>query len=207
MSDLDTESFLPTRQSLLSRLKDWEDNDSWRDFFETYWRLIYDVARKAGCNDSDAQDIVQETIVNVAKQMGDFRYDPTKGRFKGWLRQITRRRIADQLRKRYREGQQSGESAAGDTASANFSEPVTADLDIIWEREWEQRLAMLALERVKRRVRPEHYQIFDLCVVQDWPAKKVSKALGVSASLIYVTRHRIAAMLKKELRQLQNETG
>jgi RNA polymerase sigma-70 factor (ECF subfamily) len=139
--------------------------------------------------------------------MGDFRYDPTKGRFKGWLRQITRRRIADQLRKRYREGRQALDAGDAAAESGNLPEPVAADLDSIWEREWEQRLTMLALERVKRRVRPEHYQIFDLCVAQDWPVKKVSKALGVSASLIYVTRHRIAAMLKKEVRQIQNETG
>jgi len=31
---------IPTRSSLLGRLKDWEDQESWRDFFETYWRLI-----------------------------------------------------------------------------------------------------------------------------------------------------------------------
>jgi len=194
--------------SLLSRLKDWEDNDSWRDFFETYWRLIYDVARKAGFNDAEAQDVVQETIVAVAKQMSDFRYDPSKGRFKNWLRQITRRRIADQLRKRYRDarpGLEDGVEQADSLAAA--PDPPTPDLDAIWEREWEQRLATLALERVKRLVRPEHYQIFDLCVVQDWPVSKVAKALGASASLIYVTRHRIGAMLKKELRKLQQETN
>ncbi len=206
MSDLDTENFLPTRQSLLSRLKDWEDNDSWRDFFETYWRLIYDVARKTGFNDSEAQDIVQETIVAVAKQMADFRYDPSKGRFKNWLRQITRRRIADQLRKKYRDDRPANESETEASDLPEVPETAAPDLDSIWEREWEQRLAILALERVKRRVRPEHYQIFDLCVVQNWPINKISKALGVSASLIYVTRHRIGSMLKKELRQLQKET-
>ena len=74
MSLGDLENLLPTRQSLLSRLKDWDDQDSWRDFFELYWRLIFDVARKSGLSETDAQDVVQETIMAVAKQMPEFRY-------------------------------------------------------------------------------------------------------------------------------------
>src|SRR5262245_37419305 len=49
---------IPTRQSLLVRLKDWDDSTSWKDFFDTYWKLIYGVARKAGLTDAEAQDVV-----------------------------------------------------------------------------------------------------------------------------------------------------
>src|SRR5207253_1135041 len=45
---MEQSKFIPTRRSLLSRLKDWDNEDSWRDFFNTYWRLIYDFALKAG---------------------------------------------------------------------------------------------------------------------------------------------------------------
>src|SRR5437773_7819843 len=91
---------IPTRQSLLTRLKHWDDQESWREFFETYWRLIHGLAMKCGLTDSEAQDVVQETMISVAKQMPRFKYDPALGSFKGWLLQITRRRIADQMRKR-----------------------------------------------------------------------------------------------------------
>jgi len=57
------------------------------------------VAIKAGLNDAEAQEVVQETIVAVAKQMG-FKYDPKIGSFKGWLLHLTRWRIADKMRKR-----------------------------------------------------------------------------------------------------------
>src|SRR4030095_4603668 len=93
------------RRSVLSRLKDWDNQDSWREFFNTYWRLIYDFAVKAGLDDAQAQDAVQETIISVANQMKGFRYDPAVGSFKSWLLQITRRRVADQMRKRYRAGE------------------------------------------------------------------------------------------------------
>lgn len=108
--------FIPTRRTLLSRLKDWKDDQSWREFFNTYWKLIYGVALKAGLTDDEAQEVVQETIITVAKKMPDFKYDPAIGSFKGWLLNITRWRISDQFRKRQREsaGQASSQSPAGD---------------------------------------------------------------------------------------------
>ena len=73
---------------------------AWKDFFDTYWKLIYGVAIKAGLNDAEAQEVVQETIIAVAKQMEGFKYDPKMGSFKGWLLLHTRWRIADKMRRR-----------------------------------------------------------------------------------------------------------
>ena len=89
-----TESLLPTRQSLLSRLKDCEDQDGWREFFDTYWRLIYKVARQAGLDESKAQDVVQMTFIYLTRRMPKFRYDPARGSFKAWLLRVTRSRIS-----------------------------------------------------------------------------------------------------------------
>src|ERR1051326_2158620 len=95
-----SDEFIPTRQTLLSRLKDWNDQDSWKDFFDTYWNLIYRTARRSGVTDTESQDVVQETIVSVAKAMPGFKYDGSFGSFKKWLLQLTGWRITDQLRKR-----------------------------------------------------------------------------------------------------------
>jgi len=59
------DSFIPTRKSLLTRLKNWDDQEGWREFFETYWRLIYSVASKSGFTDAEAQDIVQDELDNI----------------------------------------------------------------------------------------------------------------------------------------------
>ena len=88
-----TDSLLPTRRSLLSRLRDWQDDAGWREFFDTYWRLIYNVARKSGLADAEAQDVVQNTFIYLARRMPAFRYDPARGSFKSWLRVVTRSRI------------------------------------------------------------------------------------------------------------------
>ena len=84
------DEFIPTRRSLITRLKNWDDQESWQRFFDTYWKLIYSVASKAGLSPADSQDIVQETVLAVARQMPGFHYDPSLGSFKAWLLQMTR---------------------------------------------------------------------------------------------------------------------
>ncbi len=73
------EEFIPTRLSLLSRLKRWDHQESWRDFFDTYWKFLYSVAIKAGLSDEDARDVVQETVVAVAKGLREGRFKAAAG--------------------------------------------------------------------------------------------------------------------------------
>src|SRR6266487_1833265 len=91
---------IPTRQSLLSRLRNWDDSESWNDFFTTYWRLIFLTARKAGLSEAESQDVVQQTVIEVFKRIPEFKYNPQAGSFKNWLLQMTHWRIRDQFRKR-----------------------------------------------------------------------------------------------------------
>src|SRR3954465_4453329 len=95
-----TGSMLATRRSLVEKLADWKDRKHWQEFFDTYWKLIYSAARKAGLTEVEAEEVVQETVITVAKNVGKLCYDPAIGSFKGWLLNITRWRIADQFRKR-----------------------------------------------------------------------------------------------------------
>ena len=202
----DTNEFIPTRDSLLSRLKDWNDRDSWKDFFETYWKLIYRTALQAGLNDAEAQDVVQETVLSVAKVMPDFKYQAATGSFKHWLLQLTGWRIADQFRKR-RPGtaseQRGAEDPAGTTTLERIPDPVGSELNSVWDEEWEKNLMEGALERVKRQVDAKQYQMFDFYVLQRWPVKKVAHTLGVSSGRVYMAKHRISALIKKEIKRLK----
>ena len=73
--------FQRTRKSLIERLNDWEDQKSWDDFYRTYWRLIYSVAIKSGLKNEEAFDAVQETVIAIAKQQKEGKYDPKQGSF------------------------------------------------------------------------------------------------------------------------------
>src|SRR4051812_8039494 len=197
-------SLATTRRSMVDRLENWNDRKNWQEFFDTYWRLIYSAARKSGLTDAEAQEVVQETVITVAKKVGKLRYDPAVGSFKGWLLHITRWRIADQFRKRQPgQAQRSGEAADRLTATIERVPDANAvDLDELWEREWQDNLLAAAMERVKKKVDPKQFQIFDCYVRKDWPAQKVATELSVSIGQVYLARHRITALLKKEARAL-----
>lgn len=203
-----TDDFLPTRRSLLSRLKNWDDHQSWRDFFNTYWKLIYNAATKAGLSDAEAQDVVQETVTTVAKKIKELKYDPALGSFKGWLLNTTRWRITDQFRKRLpaiREGAHAGETTRDTDIVARIPDPSSFDLDAVWEEEWKKNLMDAALDGIKRQISAKQYQIFDLYVLRQWPVGKVAKTLDVSATLVYVTKHRVARLVRAEIERLEAE--
>jgi DNA-directed RNA polymerase specialized sigma24 family protein len=118
-----------TRMSLIDRLSDWEDQRTWDEFYQTYWRLIYSVSLKAGLGRDEAMDAVQETVLTIAKQWkSGQKYDPAKGSFKTWLMNITRWRIADQFRKKQRNpaAANSPEAPAAPTANPATPPPSTA---------------------------------------------------------------------------------
>jgi RNA polymerase sigma-70 factor (ECF subfamily) len=202
-----TESSLLTRRSLISRLRDLDDAESWRAFFDTYWELLYNVARQSGLDDSAAQDVVQDTVIGVARKMPEFRYDPVKGSFKHWLLRIVRRRIIDHLRRVYRQPPRAEHApeALDEEDPDAVADPASERIDVAWEEEWEQRVLQAAIEQVKREVNPKHFQIFDYAVLKEWPVAKVAQTLRVNAAQIYLARHRVGRAVKQRANGLREE--
>lgn len=194
-----------TRRSLLGRLKDWDDERSWQEFYDTYGRLIYNVAMKAGLSDAEAQDVMQETILAVAKKMKDFQYDPALGSFKGFLLQLTGWKIKRQLARR---GSSQASAGAADTNASDVTDSVIdpdglRDLNALWDHEWKQNLIDAACARVRSRVNPAHFQAFHLAAVEHKPASEVARFLGISVGQVYLAKHRVARLMKKELERLE----
>ena len=131
---------IPTRQSLLSRLKDWNDQESWKVFFDTYWKLIYNAAIKTGLTDSEAQDVVQETVISVLKSMETFDYQAETGSFKRWLLRVTSWRIQDHLRQRDPHMEPLNPQSATHTRTATAErvpDLATMDLAPFGTKEWQ----------------------------------------------------------------------
>jgi len=203
------DEYLPTRASLLKRLRDWDDQESWKDFFDTYWKMLYSVARRSGLSETEAQDVVQDTVIAVAKQMPNFQYDPTVGSFKTYLTTITRRRIADFFRRVGREPRYQPPAHTGDYSGTGLMErlpdPSAQVLDRLCEEEWVKGLFEAALARVKAKVGAKHFQIYDCYVLKGWAVDVVAKSLNVSPALIYTTKHRVTDLLREEVSRLEQQ--
>ena len=204
------DELIPTRATLIQRLKDWQDQSSWQVFFDTYWKLIYGVALKGGLTAAEAQDVVQETMISVAKHMPTFEYDPSIGSFKTWLLNMTRWRITDQLRKRgpFAAAHPAGEDTATGTRTVDkVVDPVSRDLDALWDAEWEKNLLDAALAKVKRQLDPQKYQIFDLYVNKEWAPEKVATRFGISVDQVYLAKHRTTELIKEEVKRLESKVS
>jgi len=201
---LDDDQANATRHSLIGRLADWQDQARWQEFFDTYWRLIYSVARRAGLSDAEAHDVVQETVLAVARNVG--KYDRQSGSFKSWLLQMARWRIVDQYRKRMPESPAS-DSSEPERETATMDRIPAAEGDVpleqAWDDEWRTQTLRAALERVKRQVKPAHYQIFDCAVVKQWAASRIASELRVNIAQVYLIKHRLSGLLKKELKVVE----
>jgi len=197
---------IATRASLLGRLKNWDDASSWEDFTKTYWRLIYGVARQAGLSDEEARDVVQETLLGVAKNIHEFESSPERGSFKNWMLNITRWRVADCFRKRppVREPRAPSREASEGTATVERV-PAPEELDALWEAEWKKNVFETAVARICQRVKPKHAQIFDLYAVRHWSAAKVAAELSVSIIQVYLVNHRLTKLLKTEVAYIRKK--
>ncbi len=208
MNDAPTDTFLPTRSSLLSRLRNASDAGSWQQFFDNYGRLIFSVCRRSGLNAQEAEEVTQETIVSVSQKMPEFQYDRSKGSFKGWLWRVTKNHVAGFLRKKYRENARRAELPATATGEApaleRLADPDAAP-DALWDEEWRDHLLKRALQRVRGLVSARSYQIFHLSTVKGWSAELIRENLRTGRTQVYLARHRVGRLVKKELETLRRE--
>jgi RNA polymerase sigma-70 factor (ECF subfamily) len=180
-------------------------------FFDTYWKMLYSVAKRSGLNDSEAQDVVQETIVAVAKQMPNFHYDPAIGSFKSWLTLIIRRRIID-LRKHGYDRQHhqvptdpaTATTGATDTM-ARIPDPAGDQINAIYEEEWQQHVFAVALQKVRQEVAYEQFQMFDCYALKGWTVEEVAQRLNVTVSAVYNAKYRISRLIKEEVQRLEEK--
>ena len=207
--DTPADDSLLTRRTLLSRLRNLDDQESWRTFFDLYWRLLYNVARRSGLDDSGAQEIVQDTVIAVARKMPEFRYDPTRGTFRQWLLRITRRRIIDHLRRIYRQPPNADVAPElldeAEEHAAAITDQSASAIEAAWDEEWEKSMFDAALDRVRAESNPKHFQVFDYCVLKKWPVSKVAETLCLNAAQVYLAKHRIAQAMKRAVRRINDE--
>jgi RNA polymerase sigma-70 factor (ECF subfamily) len=207
MTDHHNEESNPTRASLIGRVKDLGDESGWQEFFDVYWRLIYATALKAGLNDAEAQDVVQETILTVAKAMPGFEYDPARGSFKGWLRKTTHWRIQDYLRRRARDpaAPRAREEPSGTPTIEQIADPASQQPDAAWEADWQKNFMEAAIERVRHKVKPRQYQLFDCYVREGWPMREVTRKLGVSMAQVYFAKRKLTGLIRQEVHELERK--
>ena len=82
-----------THISLIRQIRESDNSDAWVTFVDTYGPLMVSFCRKRGLQAADSDDAVQDAMIRISTAIKNFTYDPTRGRFRGWLGTIVRRSI------------------------------------------------------------------------------------------------------------------
>jgi RNA polymerase sigma-70 factor (ECF subfamily) len=205
-----TDPDVPTRASLLRRVCDWDDDASWQEFFNLYWKIIYSLAVQSGLTECEAEEVVQATMISVAKKIRSFNYDPAVGSFRGWICNQARWKISDCLRARQREQGRVHKSAPREPGGPQSRTATVARVpdehDTVKELlqdEWQRAVGQVALAEVKAAVNPKQFQMFDLHVAKKWPIRDVARLLQVNAARVYLAKSRISRLLRQTTRKLE----
>jgi RNA polymerase sigma-70 factor (ECF subfamily) len=189
-----------TSLTLLGRLRrNSNDQEAWAAFVERYGRKVYAWCRHWGLQEVDCQDVTQEVLLELTRQMSTFEYEPT-GSFRAWLKTVAYRAWCDFLSARQRTRASGGDNVALDRlASPAAGEDLVRQMDEECERE----LLEQAMARVRLRVQPHTWQAFVLTALEGHSGAEVATRLQMQVGAVYVARSKVQKMLQEEVQRLE----
>jgi RNA polymerase sigma-70 factor (ECF subfamily) len=191
-----------TRLSLLGRLRETPaDQQAWGEFVDRYGRKIFAWCRQWGLQEADAEDVTQNVLADLARQMRTFQYEPS-GRFRSWLRTIAYRAWCDLLESR--KGKASG---SGDSAVLALLNSVESREDFLLqlEQECDRELLEAAMDRVRRRVEPKTWEAFRLTAHEGLSGSDTAERLGLQVATVFKAKSRVQKMIQQELQALETQ--
>jgi RNA polymerase sigma factor (sigma-70 family) len=193
-----------TRVTLLGRLNAApHDPAVWAEFVDWYGRNIHAWCRGWGLQESDAQDVTQDVLLNLSRKMPGFRYDP-EGSFRAWLKTLTRRAWQAYSIKQNKAGRASGDAAAFD---ALHNLEAQEDLTQRLEKAFDHELLKEASALVQLRVEPRTWQAFQLLAVDGVSGAAVAAQLSMKIATVFVARSKVQRMLRDELARLERASS
>lgn len=188
-----------TRATLLLRIRDRTDHESWRQFVDVYAPVLLDYATRKGLQYQDASDVIQEVMRSVAKSIQRFEYDPKEGRFRGWLYTLTRNHMIN-YQKRNAPHQGTGDSVAQELLN---SQPDRADEDEVeWNSTYHRNLLKFAMQEVEKELSQDHWTAFLQTAVEGQNASAVAESLNLSVGHVYVLKSRVVSRIRERVEEL-----
>jgi RNA polymerase sigma-70 factor (ECF subfamily) len=179
-----------TPASLLEKLRQPHPQAAWQRFIELYSPLLFSWCRRAGLQDHDAADLVQEVFVTLMEVLPTFSYDRDKS-FRNWLRTLTLNKWRQVCRQRARQ------RAAGDAVVAEAV--AENELEAFWETEYRQQVADRALRLIQTDFQESTWKAFWEHAVVGRSADEVAAELGITPGAVYSARFRVLGRLRREL--------
>lgn len=189
-----------TSVSLLERLSSRKDQDSWTRFVDLYVPLIRNWLRRYSVSHQDSEDLAQDVLTVVVRELPQFRHNQQRGAFRNWLRNVTVNRLRTLWRTRRGRAAATGDSDVAqmldELADANSS------LSRVWDQQHDEHVARRLMELIQPQFEPKSWEAFRRVVLDGKKAADVASELGMSANAVFVAKSRVVARLRQEMQGL-----
>jgi RNA polymerase sigma-70 factor (ECF subfamily) len=183
-------------------------DEAWAVFQARYRGVILGWCLRRGLSPDGAEDLTQDVLLKLFQQLPQFKHDPSRGRFRGWLKAVVNNALTDFWRRQRRRPERGGVGGTsfvvrlGELASP---EPAGELSDTIEEHA--RTTAAEILDRVRAKVKETTWQAFYQSMVERRPAAAVAAALKLSVASVYKANYRIKQMLQEEYRHAYDPRG
>jgi RNA polymerase sigma factor (sigma-70 family) len=186
-----------TQLSLLERIK-CKDETAWIEFTNKYARVLQQWCRKWNLQETDAQDVVQDTLLAVMVGISSFEHRGV-GSFRAWMKTIAWRCWKDVLSKVER--RQNHEMLSGPDRTSTAGDELEAAFDAVVVQE----LLQTSMERVRERIEEKSWDVFRLTAIESHPAIEVADRFEMKIDAVYAARCRVQRMITQEFNRLDQE--
>ncbi|MDA1016424.1 MAG: sigma-70 family RNA polymerase sigma factor [Planctomycetota bacterium] len=185
-----------TSLSLLTRLRRSPESESWNRLVELYAPLIRTWLRKYDIQLGDVDDLVQEVLLAVSKDLGKFDHGGQPGAFRGWLKAILVNRLRNFWRARERRPQARADSDIAERL-AQLDDPAS-EMSQIWNRQHDQYVLRQLLALAEPHFAPSTWKAFYLVTLEGKRADEVAEQLEISVNAVFIAKSRVLNRLRQE---------
>jgi RNA polymerase sigma-70 factor (ECF subfamily) len=191
-----------TGTTLFVLLREYSEQ-AWQSFVCRYGSRIYQWCRGWGLQEVDAQNVTQEVLIKLFQNLRDFVYDPSRGRFRGFLK-----RVAHNVWQDYLASQRlPGATAPGgsDAQEALGAQATRSDLAEALAEAFDLELLDEAKARVRRQVSERDWQIFQALALDGRSGAEVAAEQDMSVAAVFMVRSRVQQKLRDVVQALEEE--
>jgi RNA polymerase sigma-70 factor (ECF subfamily) len=186
-----------TSLSLLDKLARRPDSASWARLVDLYSPLLRDWLCRYRIQPSDSDDLVQEVLSTVYRELPRFEHNQRPGAFRSWLRTILVHRLQGFWR-----SQRNHPGATGDSEFARQLGQLAdrdSSLSRLWNEQHDRYVVNRVLALVRPKVTPTTWEAFRRQSLEGIPAHEVAGDLGMSVAAVYAAKSRVLRMLRQEV--------
>lgn len=195
---------IDTNETLLERVRQTDAHDAWKLFYEQYWAAILGYGRKLGLDQHQAEEVLQETMVALMRQLPEFQYDRNRGKFRNFLLTIVHRKSLVALRRTRRERDT---KVPWETVQHQQPDELSAQPSAEVLRRWQESVFESVLQQLARdeRIGADTLAVFRAYAIEGRPAPEVAAEFGLKENAVYQIKNRLARRVQEKVsRQLRD---